>query len=90
MDKLNMSYDNIIAGNGISISITGMLIVFAALILIALFISLLPKLLPPLEKIFPEEHHHRSAQKKEEDHTPILAAIGYALYCKKTGTLPKK
>ncbi|MDH3976062.1 MAG: OadG family protein [Deltaproteobacteria bacterium] len=90
MNKLNMSYDNIIAGNGIGISITGMLIVFSALILISLFISMLPKLLPALEKLFPEQHHHGAAVKKEEDHTPILAAIGYALYCKKTGTLPKK
>jgi len=90
MNKLNLSYDNIIAGNGISISITGMLIVFAALVLISLFIAMLPKLLPPLEKLFPEEHHHGSAPKKEKDHGPVLAAIGYALYCKKTGTLPKK
>ncbi len=91
MDRLNLDVNNIIAGNGVTISIMGMLIVFAALAFISLFIAILPKLLPFLEKIFPEQHHHHGPSSTQaSDHNKVLAAIGYALYRKKTGTLPEK
>ena len=40
-----MGFQNVIAGNGLGISLTGMVIVFCGLMLISLFIALLPKIL---------------------------------------------
>lgn len=42
---MNFSWQNVIDGNGIGITITGMLIVFSGLLLISLFISALPRIL---------------------------------------------
>lgn len=42
---MNLSWLNVVAGNGIGITITGMLIVFSGLALISFFIVILPKLL---------------------------------------------
>lgn len=42
---MNISWQNVIDGNGIGITLTGMLIVFSGLALISLFITVLPKLL---------------------------------------------
>lgn len=81
MDKLNFSIQNIINGDGISLAITGMVIVFIALSIISTFIALLPKVLPLLESILPEEHAHHGPPKKaaKKDNSEVLAAIGYAL-----------
>ncbi len=80
MDKLNFSIQNIINGDGISLAITGMVIVFMALAIISTFIALLPKMLPLLESILPEEHaHHGPTKKVKKDNSEVLAAIGYAL-----------
>lgn len=81
MDKLSFSIQNIINGDGISLSITGMVIVFIALSIISTFIALLPKMLPILESILPEEHVHHGPTKKadKKDNSEVLAAIGYAL-----------
>ncbi len=40
-----MGIQNVVAGNGLGISLTGMIIVFCGLILISVFIGLLPKIL---------------------------------------------
>ncbi len=45
-----LQFDNIIAGNGISITLTGMTIVFSGLLLISLFILLLPRVLNGLDR----------------------------------------
>jgi oxaloacetate decarboxylase gamma subunit len=80
MDKLNFSIQNIINGDGISLAITGMVIVFMALAIISTFIALLPKMLPVLESILPEEHaHHGPTKKAKKNDNEVLAAIGYAL-----------
>lgn len=42
---MSLNWDNVIAGNGIGITITGMLIVFSGLALISFFISVLPRIL---------------------------------------------
>ncbi|MBM82898.1 MAG: hypothetical protein CMJ78_20235 [Planctomycetaceae bacterium] len=45
---------NISDNDGIAIALTGITIVFAALILITVFISLLPKILAAVNEVFPE------------------------------------
>lgn len=82
MEKLNLGFQNVIDGNGFIIAVMGMLIVFAALALISLFIAFLPAMLKALSAVLPEEHHHGPApsQKKSRDNDAFLAAIGYALY----------
>ena len=47
--------ENITANNGIGVAITGMSIVFVALVLISVYIALLPKILNKLARIFPED-----------------------------------
>ncbi|MDX2481504.1 MAG: OadG family protein, partial [Desulfuromusa sp.] len=42
---MNYSWQNVIDGNGIGITLTGMLIVFSGLLLISLFITALPRVL---------------------------------------------
>lgn len=46
--------------DGIWLSVTGMLIVFSALVLVSLFISWLPRGLAWINEVFPEapDHHH--------------------------------
>jgi len=81
MDKLTFSIQNITNGDGISLAITGMVIVFIALSIISTFIALLPKVLPVLESILPEGHsHHGPTKKAAKDDGEVLAAIGYALF----------
>ena len=70
-------------GEGVAIAATGMLIVFAALILITLFISALPRLLEVVAKVMPEapdKHppHDRSESLLADE--AVLAAIGFVLH----------
>ena len=46
----SFSFQNIIDGQAVSISITGMLIVFSGLLLISIYISLLPRILDLFER----------------------------------------
>lgn len=67
---------------GLSLSITGMLIVFVALTLISLFIAMLPKVLDLLEPVLPRPHHPAVRSPDEQlpaDEEKIVAAIGYVL-----------
>lgn len=74
----------IVDGQGISISITGMAIVFAALVFISMFIALLPKLLELLDPILPTSHAHSASPSREEqsdlDREKVVAAIGLVLH----------
>lgn len=93
MTDLTMGFENIITTNGIAISIVGIVIVFAALSVIALFIAMLPKLMSLTVKLFPEvEHPHAATPSVDNssDHDAVLAAIAYALFRKQTQTLPAK
>lgn len=69
-------------GNGLAVSITGMLIVFAALLGISLFIGFLPMVLARIEPFFPEvEGHHAptgSSTQPEDENLRLIAVIGYA------------
>ena len=81
MEALNSGFQNIMDGQGFAIAITGMLIVYAALTIICLFIAALPKLLVLLEALFPVEHHHAApAEKPKRDDTALIAAIGFGLH----------
>ena len=77
---------------GFSIAITGLVIVFAVLILISLFIGALPHVLAIVAKVLPEiEHSHSAASPSErsDDHDEaVLAAIGFVLHTElqKAGT----
>ncbi|MBU1247601.1 MAG: OadG family protein [Proteobacteria bacterium] len=51
---LDTGVHNIINGSGIPIALTGMGVVFVALLLVSLFIALLPRALRFLEQRFPE------------------------------------
>ena len=76
-----MGVQNIISGNGVAVSIVGMLIVFSALTFITLFIAVMPHVLKLVAKIFPEESAH--APKALEPDESIVAVIATALYAKK-------
>ncbi len=85
MDKFTFSVENIVKGEGIGISLTGMLIVFVALTLIAVFITLLPWVMRKLDPILPkgEVFHAPPAsgpRPPSEADESLAAAIGYALY----------
>ena len=88
---LNVSMKNVYDANGIWISITGMTIVFAALILITIILSMMPRILPILEKIYPEsEGHHHSTPSASNgsngDEESLVAAIGFALHAHSNNT----
>ena len=85
--KFDFSWDNVVSGRGIEISLTGMFIVFSALVLISLYIALVPRILAVLAPILPPEKEHSPAAApaaKRPDDVPeseLLAAIGYAFHC---------
>lgn len=74
---------NINEFEGFGISITGISIVFAALILISLFITALPRLLAMLQSVLPPETDHHAAAApatRSPDDDAVIAAIGFALH----------
>lgn len=77
-------WQGIAQGHGISISLTGMAIVFAALVFITLFIAAVPKVLEVLDPYLPKSHgHHAPPTPGEEtalDHEKVVAAIGMVLH----------
>jgi Na+-transporting methylmalonyl-CoA/oxaloacetate decarboxylase gamma subunit len=80
------SFQTVTAADGISRSIVGMPIVFAALTLVARFIAALPKVLEALNDYLPDEHPHHhighghagEAEPSEEE--SIIAALGFVLH----------
>ncbi len=69
---------------GVSIAVTGMLIVFFALVIISLFIRLLPVLLGLMEPILPRLESHTqppsAAERLPAENEKLVAAIGYVLH----------
>ena len=84
MDKFTFDLKNIVEGNGIGVSVTGMLIVFVVLSLIAIFIKLLPWVLKKLSFLFPRvEDHHGVPPRPAAVDIPddrLIAAIGFAMF----------
>ena len=70
--------------NGVSIAVTGMLIVFFALTIITVFIRLLPLMLARFEPYLPRLESHgqppTAAERLPVDNEKIVAAIGYILH----------
>ena len=68
---------------GIAIAMTGMVIVFAALVLVTLFISVLPGLVAISQKIVPEVQDRHVPEADSRTLSPnhsVVAAIGFALH----------
>ncbi|NIL96730.1 MAG: hypothetical protein GTO53_04715 [Planctomycetales bacterium] len=75
------SLQNIVDNQGVGIAITGMVIVFTALVLVTLFIAILPKLLARLADVLPpEEPHHGPPASGRADDEALAVAIGLALH----------
>ncbi len=73
------SFQKILDGNGLAISITGMFIVFFALLTIALSVFILPKILKIYDKFFPETGEESALTEPLEEGKEMIAAIGFAL-----------
>jgi Na+-transporting methylmalonyl-CoA/oxaloacetate decarboxylase gamma subunit len=82
----SFNYQNVVDGQAIGISITGLIIVFTSLILISLFIFLLPIILGILDTIFPEAkvEEVKSAPTKQDEGSTV-AAIGFAIHQSQSG-----
>jgi sodium pump decarboxylase gamma subunit len=84
--ELNFTFDiqNIIDGQGISIAITGMVIVFFALSVISLFIAALPHILTLFARRWPESEGHQptrtAAHTQEAVSDEAVAAIAMAFH----------
>lgn len=74
-----MGIQNVIDAGGFSLSLLGVSIVFFALVSLATFIHLLPKILAKLEPFLPEVQEEKSRAQKGED-LAVVAAIAYALH----------
>ncbi len=84
MQEVLFSFENVIKGDGINISLTGMGIVFTALILVSAYIALLPKIAGFFNKIIPPSAHHHdpepAAKPVQGDQTEaeiVAAAVAY-------------
>lgn len=88
---MNSGVQNIVSGQGIMLTISGMLIVFAALAITSFFIYLLPIFLRIFASILPAEetsHHTPAFYSAPEDEA--LAAIGFALHSEAGGSMVGK
>ena len=83
--KLSFSYQNIVAGQGFELVFAGMTIVFTALVLVSVFVTLLPRILSVINPLFPETQLHTEPQTKKSDESEIAAAIGFALHVHQRG-----
>jgi oxaloacetate decarboxylase gamma subunit len=66
--------------NGLAITLTGMVIVFLALVLITLCIAILPRLLNALALILPTEHPAVKKPPRETDRDPLIASAAAAAW----------
>ena len=80
MDQLTFDLQNIAAGQGLDLAVTGMAIVFSALTLISLFIRGLPGFLVLIGRLLPAEEDPHPAASTATDETDLIAAIGFALH----------
>lgn len=83
--EFTFDFQNVVDGQGISIAITGMVIVFFALTAISLFIAALPRILERVNRRWPEGGGHHGAAPT----TPpapagvpaaVVAAIAFAVH----------
>ncbi len=82
---MHMSWQNVLDGNGISITLTGMLIVFSGLLLISFFIARLPDILRVFDRLAAlgkprEQPAMATTEEVQDDEAAIMAAIGLVLH----------
>ena len=76
-----MGFHNIWQHNGLGIAATGMIIVFAALTFISIFIYLLPGILKASSFIVPQDSEPLDAQTAQTtDGDELVAAMGFVLH----------
>ncbi|MDP6446183.1 MAG: OadG family protein [Pirellulaceae bacterium] len=80
-----MGFQNLTDAQGVPIAITGMLVVFVALVFIAVFIHMLPRALDALGGLLPEEHAPAGDGGLAESSTPaadgeLAAALSVAVH----------
>jgi Na+-transporting methylmalonyl-CoA/oxaloacetate decarboxylase gamma subunit len=76
-------WEAVVEHHGIALSITGMAIVFVALVVIALFIAALPHALALLGPYAPKIEKHGGpspAEQDQSDEEEVVAAIGFVLH----------
>ena len=85
--EFNFSAQNIVDGQAVPISITGMIIVFCVLTLLSLFIAALPRILQLVSRIFPEKVAHTAKVSQpsanESRDEEAIAAIALVLHRRK-------
>ena len=85
METFQYTYQNVIDGQGIRIAITGMLIVFTALVLFSLFITVLPRIVSALNRRYPPAPELSSSTPTLSTDPAVVAAIGFALHLRDRG-----
>ena len=80
MQELTFDIQNITAGQGSALAITGMAIVFTALTLISLFIRCLPRALERVSHLLPAVDNAQTASESVPEVADRIAAIGFALH----------
>lgn len=68
---------------GLAIALSGLTIVFTALILISIFIASLPRILDLVSRVWPESDNLHQESSDAENSLPddaVLAAIGFVLH----------
>ncbi len=81
--ELTLSWQNVVDGQGIALALMGMSIVFASLAIISIVTGLMPRLLVPISRIFPEKTSGKQPARRKEAISVTLetvAAIGCALH----------
>ena len=73
----DFGFHNILENDGIGLAVTGMSIVFTALVLVAGFIAALPGALSRLAPILPPELVRHAAAAEDEE--AVAVAVAYAL-----------
>ena len=77
MPEYEAGIQSIIDGRGADIAIAGMTIVFVALSAIASLITVLPRILQQLAKVFPETGHHGAPPAQDDLAAVAAAAAAY-------------
>ena len=74
------------ASAALPIAITGMLIVFTALILISLALTALPGILAVLHKYYPEKPEYSPVPSRSSGDQELAAAAAFAMHIHRGGT----
>ena len=81
MDTSKFGWENVIRGQGIELTVTGMLVVFLGLLLIATFVNYLPVVFALLGRVNARQRHSdlEPVSSPEHDEDEIAAVLGYVI-----------